>query len=57
MASIMRQIRDEDSAIRKNMILQDLHDRNEVLYHRVILDHIQEVAPLIYTPTVGIVYA
>ena len=39
--------------IRKNIILEDLHDRNETLYHRVLVDHIEEMAPIIYTPTVG----
>ena len=46
-------MRQETSNIRKNIMLEDLHDRNETLYHRVIVDHIEEVAPLIYTPTVG----
>jgi len=39
--------------IRKNIILEDLHDRNETLYHRILVDHIEEMAPIIYTPTVG----
>lgn len=42
-----------ESNIRKNVMLEDLHDRNETLYHRVLVDHIEEMAPLIYTPTVG----
>jgi len=50
---ILRAIRSEDSDIKKNAILEDLHDRNETLYHRVLVDHIEEMAPLIYTPTVG----
>jgi malate dehydrogenase (oxaloacetate-decarboxylating)(NADP+) len=46
-------LRAEDSAIKKNILLEDLHDRNETLYHRVLVDHIEEMAPLIYTPTVA----
>ena len=46
-------LRSEESTIRKNILLEDLHDRNETLYHRVLVDHIEEMAPLIYTPTVG----
>lgn len=46
-------LRSEDSAIKKNIMLEDLHDRNETLYHRVLVEHIEEMAPLIYTPTVG----
>ena len=46
-------LRAETSNIKKNLMLEDLHDRNETLYFRVLVDHIDEMAPLIYTPTVG----
>lgn len=29
------------------MYLQDLHNRNETLFHRVLVDHIEEIAPLV----------
>jgi len=50
---ILQALRSEESDIRKNIILEDLHDRNETMYHRVLVDHMEEMAPLIYTPTVG----
>ena len=39
--------------VQKNLMLQDLHNRNETLYHRLLVDNVEELAPLIYTPTVG----
>ncbi len=50
---ILKEIRGEPSMIRKNIILEDLHDRNETIYHRLLVDHMEEMAPIIYTPTVG----
>lgn len=50
---VLQEIRAEDSMIRKHQIIEDVHDRNETLYHRILVDNMEEMAPIIYTPTVG----
>ncbi|GMH90526.1 hypothetical protein TL16_g11793 [Triparma laevis f. inornata] len=50
---MLQAIRDNDTEIGKNKCIEDLHDRNETLYHRLLVDNIEELAPVIYTPTVG----
>ncbi|KAF3199124.1 NAD-dependent malic enzyme, mitochondrial [Orbilia oligospora] len=39
--------------IAKNQFLQSLRDQNEVLFYRLILDHLKEMFSIIYTPTEG----
>jgi malate dehydrogenase (oxaloacetate-decarboxylating)(NADP+) len=40
--------------LEKYVALAALHDRNESLFFRVVCDNIDEMQPLIYTPTVGL---
>jgi malate dehydrogenase (oxaloacetate-decarboxylating) len=43
----------QSSNLARNVLLNELHDRNQVLYYRVLADHLSEMLPVIYTPTVG----
>lgn len=40
--------------IDKHIYLRNMLDTNETLYFRLVIDHLEEVMPLIYTPTVGL---
>ena len=51
---VMTNLRSLPSDLEKYVALNSLHDRNEALFFRVVCDHIDEIQPLIYTPTVGL---
>jgi malate dehydrogenase (oxaloacetate-decarboxylating) len=37
----------------KNLYLATLRDRNEVLFYRLLSEHLEEMLPIVYTPTIG----
>jgi malate dehydrogenase (oxaloacetate-decarboxylating) len=47
------QVQAQPDDLAKNVCLEQLHDRNEVLYHRLLTEHLQELLPVVYDPTVG----
>jgi malate dehydrogenase (oxaloacetate-decarboxylating)(NADP+) len=49
----LENVRRKPSDIEKYLALISLQDRNETLFYRVVVDHLEEMMPLIYTPTVG----
>jgi len=48
-----RQLKSFDSAINQHIYLRHLQDRHEVLFYRLVSDHLADLLPIIYTPTVG----
>src|SRR5882757_1572925 len=53
-ARVMTNLRDLPSDLEKYVALNTLLDRSEALFFRVVCDNIDEIQPLIYTPTVGL---
>jgi malate dehydrogenase (oxaloacetate-decarboxylating)(NADP+) len=51
---LMENLRSLPNDLEKYIALNALHDRNETLFFRVVCDNIDEIQPLIYTPTVGL---
>ncbi len=49
----LNNLRRKQDDIEKYIFLSALQARNERLFYRVVIDYIEEVMPLIYTPTVG----
>ena len=53
-ARVLTNLRKLSDDLEKYVALNALHDRNEALFFRVVCDNIDEIQPLIYTPTVGL---
>jgi malate dehydrogenase (oxaloacetate-decarboxylating) len=50
---VYAQFRRQSSNLARNVLLNELQDRNQVLYYRLLADHLSEMLPVTYTPTVG----
>jgi len=49
----MENYRRKPNDLERYIFLVSLHDRNETLFYRLLIDHIEEMMPIVYTPTVG----
>ena len=50
---VYRQFSQEPSDLAKYLYLTTMQDRNETLFYRLLTENIEEMLPIIYTPTIG----
>jgi malate dehydrogenase (oxaloacetate-decarboxylating) len=50
---VYAQYRRQPTDLAKNVYLAHLRDRNEILFYRLLTEHIEEMLPIVYTPTAG----
>ncbi|WP_051760717.1 NAD-dependent malic enzyme [Herbidospora cretacea] len=50
---VYAQYRSQPTDLLKNVYLEGLRDRNETLYYRLLGDHLREMLPIVYDPTVA----
>ncbi len=48
-----QQYRGQPDPLAKHVYLASLRDRNEVLFYRLLSEHLEEMLPIVYTPTIG----
>jgi malate dehydrogenase (oxaloacetate-decarboxylating)(NADP+) len=51
---VLENFRRQPSDLEKYVSLRSLHDRNEALFFRLLIDYPDEMMPIVYTPTVGL---
>ena len=53
MRRVYEQFRAQPDALAKNLFLSALRDRNETLFYRLLSENLEEMLPIVYTPTIG----
>ena len=51
---LLENFRRQPTDLDKYVSLRSLHDRNETLFYRLLVDYPDEMTPIVYTPTVGL---
>jgi len=50
---VYAQFQRQPTDLAKNVFLANMRDRNEILFYRLLSEHLEEMLPIVYTPTVG----
>lgn len=50
---VYSQYQEQPTSLAKNVFLTHMRDRNEVLFYRLLAEHLEEMLPIVYTPTIG----
>jgi malate dehydrogenase (oxaloacetate-decarboxylating) len=50
---VLAQYHRQPDDLARNVYLANLRDRNEILFYRLLTEHIEDMLPIVYTPTVG----
>jgi malate dehydrogenase (oxaloacetate-decarboxylating) len=50
---LWHQLQELPTDLARNLLLEQVHNRNEVLYFKVLSEHLTELLPVVYDPTVG----
>src|SRR5215470_5926616 len=48
-----RQLQNQGTDMAENVYLEQLHDQNETLYFKLLTEHLPELLPIVYDPTIG----
>lgn len=52
-ARAWKQLNTYEKDLEKYIFLDQLHNRNEVLYFKILTEHLEELLPIVYDPTIG----
>jgi malate dehydrogenase (oxaloacetate-decarboxylating) len=50
---VYAQYQNQTTDLARNVLLNEVRDRNQVLYYQLLTRHLTEMLPIVYTPTVG----